>query len=141
MKTGLKSSSKNSTNYAQGSDKPDAMPISAPTEPRAPSNMPDGPTSPDIDSSGDQSDGRGYENPLGSQMDNATADKHQRGVSDNRNRQGYPSETAPSLSKRNTYPRQDLTQKKVHEANDPTHDGSGSRNWEDGQFEDRRKFY
>lgn len=85
----------------------------------------------------------GSEFPLGSQTVNAEAPKHQRGVELDAHRSQSPVETKETLSPRGRYAQSDLTQKAVMEKNDPTHDGKSFRNrsWEDGNFENRRKFY
>lgn len=91
-------------------------------------------------------EGRGtpaFEVPVGSQMKDATASTHQRGVELDTHRSQSPVETLATLSPRGDYAQSDLTQKKVMEKNDPTHDNKSFRNrsWEDGNFENRRLFY
>jgi hypothetical protein len=83
------------------------------------------------------------ENPLGSQMSGDTAPKHQLAVDEDTHRGASPVETPRSLSPAGAYQASDLTQKKVMEKNDPTHDGKSfkNRSWEDSNFENRRLFY
>lgn len=81
--------------------------------------------------------------PVGSQEQTALEPKHQRGVEQDTHRGQTPNETASTLSPRGSYAQSDLTQAKVMEKNDPTHDGKSfkNRSWEDKNFENRRMLY
>jgi hypothetical protein len=138
MKPGIKTPSPDKSNYPQDMKKPD---------------YPKGskfPTSDNFDNNlkaqvGDTT-GTGVPNsefPLGSQEGAALGGKHQRGVELDTHRGQSPSETGPTLSPRGSYARPDLTQSKVMENNDPTHDGKSfkNRSWEDANHENRKLFY
>lgn len=79
--------------------------------------------------------------PVGKQMAGATGDKHQRAVENDTHRGQSPEETGPSLSAPQTYAPGGPTQAQVMEKNDPTHDNTHKRQWEDGNFENRRMLY
>lgn len=113
------------------------------TKPRLTSNDPAQPNAPDIKDAGQSTQGRQAEFPVGGKMDEASTPDHNQGVQQVSKRDANPVETPPSLSPRGQFPKSDMTQDKVMEKNDPTHDGKSfkNRSWEGKGFENRRMLY
>ena len=127
------------------SDQPHAeypkMPVV--TKPRLTTNDPGQPNTPSYEDAGKDMGGRTAEMPLGPQVDDIATPQHNQGIQQGGRRDGNPVETAPTISPRGSYGDSSLTQGKVMEKNDPTHDGKSfkNRSWEDKNFENRRMFY
>jgi hypothetical protein len=131
------------TNYPK--DQPHAeypkMPVV--TKPRLTANDPGQPNVPDIQSESPSMTGRTAETPVGPQMADISTAQHNQGIQQGGRRDANPVETPETLSRRGEYPKTDMTQSKVMESNDPTHDTKSfkNRSWEGKGFENRRLFY
>lgn len=131
------------TNYPKAEKHAEYPKMPQVTTPRLTSNDPSQPNAPELADVGKGMQGRDADTPLGGQMSDATTPQHNQGVQQGERRNGSPVETPPTLSPRGSYAQSDLTQSKVMEKNDPTHDDKSfkNRSWEDKNFDNRRMFY